>query len=172
MYRLDKICIIHMYYMYYVLSYVLSYVSYVLCIICIICITRKAPYSQENRKIWAVFPIQPENFRAVPVEKLRFFRFRFFLVHLENMPAVTPVFSGYPVPVEPENWVPCSKYSQNMCKKQYKFLENVIYDYILLSMMGCCGSAMFNLSVQYGIELTYPIPVPILGKMVFLFQLE
>jgi len=45
----------------------------------------------ENRKIRAFFSLEPENFRAVQVEKIRFFR------------AVTPVLAGYQYPVEPEN---------------------------------------------------------------------
>jgi len=36
------------------------------------------------------FPVQPENFRALPVEKLQFFP-----VQPENMRAVTPVLSSH-----------------------------------------------------------------------------
>ena len=45
-----------------------------------------------HRQIRQFFPVQPENFRTVPVEKLRFFP-----VQPENMLAVTSVFSGYPL---------------------------------------------------------------------------
>ena len=51
----------------------------------------------ENRKIGRFFPVKPGIFRAVTVEKLRFFP-----VHPKNMRfrAFTPVFSGSPVQFE------------------------------------------------------------------------
>ena len=54
------------------------------------------------RKTRAVFPVQPEHFRAVPVEKLRFSD-PLFPVKPENMRVITPVCSGSPL--EPDNRV-------------------------------------------------------------------
>jgi len=38
-------------------------------------------------------------------------------------------------------------------------------DYILLSIIGICGTSNMNLIIQYGIELTYPQSVPVMAVL-------
>ena len=42
-------------------------------------------------------------------------------------------------------------------------------DHVILAVLGICGTAMINLTVQYGIELTYPQPVPVMAGLTCLF---
>ena len=42
-------------------------------------------------------------------------------------------------------------------------------DHVILAILGICGTAMINLTVQYGIELTYPQPVPVMAGLTCLF---
>jgi len=49
----------------------------------------------QNRKIQTVFPVQLENFGAVPIEKLRFFPVWFYPLQPENMRAVPGGYTGF-----------------------------------------------------------------------------